>query len=432
MKTTEHILSEVSAARETVWVNPIYNERPAFPLTMEDVNDAEARLARFAPFIAKVFPETGSAGGLFESPLAPAPGLARLLNEKHGANLPGKLLIKKDSDLPIGGSIKARGGIYEVLRHAEALALENGLLKPGDSYETLASERARRLLSGYTVQVGSTGNLGLSIGVASATLGFRAVVHMSRDAKQWKKDLLRAKGAAVIEYDGDYSAAVARGKAQSDQDPNSHFIDAGTSQSLFLGYAVAAKRLARQLTELSVQVGRQHPLFVYIPCGVGVGGGGVTFGLKLLFGANVHCFFVEPVQAPSMLLGLATGRHDGVCVQDFGLTCLTHADGMAVARPSGLVAGVIKEAVSGIFTVGDSVLYDYLRCLHQGEDVFAEPTSCAAFEGPVKLAQYPDTLEYLEKHRLSGVMQNASHIAWLTGGSLVPQDIRDGFLNTYI
>jgi len=426
------IMKRIRGLEETVWLNehriPAAEAIPSAPVTMADVQDAADRLARFADYFQSVFPETQSTGGILESPLQAIPEMQRCLEADFGCKISGNLWIKLDSHLPISGSIKARGGIYEVLTTAERIALEHGLLKEDMPYRVFDSQEFRDLFSRYSIAVGSTGNLGLSIGIMSARIGYRAVIHMSADARQWKKDLLRSHGVTVIEYDGDYGKAVEQGRAISDADPMSYFVDDEHSANLFLGYSVAGRRLADQLESQGVCVDADHPLFVTIPCGVGGAPGGVVFGLKHVYGDNVHCFFVEPVQCPCMLAGMASGEGDRVCVQDFGLTGQTEADGLAVGRCSVLVADIMTPLLSGEFTLEDGKLFDNLRLLWDADGIFIEPSSCAAFEGFFGLKKYPQAHAYLEQHGLTDKMENAVHVLWATGGSLVPQEIRAEYL----
>ena len=409
------ILGDLCAYHETWWDNPLHGSSQSelpLQLGMKDVEAAEMRLKRFAPYIAKAFPETAATGGIIESPLIAIPRMQDALEQTFGGKISGTLYAKYDSHLPIAGSIKARGGVYEVLKVAEKLAMEHGLLSETDDYGIIDSAKFRDLFSGYSIAVGSTGNLGLSIGIMSAKLGFKVTVHMSADAKEWKKTLLRSKGVQVVEYDADFSQAVAAGRKLSEKTPNSHFIDDENSADLFLGYAVAALRLKSQLDKRGLTIGAQRPLFVYLPCGVGGSPGGIAFGLKLIFGEYVRCYFAEPTHAPAMLIGLMTGKHDEVSVQDFGIDNITEADGLAVGCPSGFVGKHVGHMISGVYTVEDSRMYQLLAMLADTEKMYLEPSALAGFIGPVRLPEQID---------------GAVHIAWATGGSMVPPEIMDAF-----
>ncbi|WP_215409185.1 D-serine ammonia-lyase [Janthinobacterium sp. JC611] len=409
------LITELMALQPLSWFNPrIAPAAEALSdvgLTAADVADASARLARFAPYLAKAFPETQASGGIIESPVVPLPAMQAALGLASGMTS-GQLWLKQDSHLPISGSIKARGGIYEVLKHAETLALDAGLLKQGDDYSVLASDAVRAFFGQHAIAVGSTGNLGLSIGIMSAKLGFRATVHMSADARQWKKDKLRSHGVTVVEYATDYSVAVAAGRRQAENDPTCHFVDDENSHDLFLGYAVAGQRLKAQFAARGVAVDAAHPLFVYLPCGVGGGPGGVAFGLKLAFGDAVHCVFVEPTHSPCMLLGVHTGLHDGISVQEIGIDNVTAADGLAVGRASGFVGRAMQRLIDGYATVTDEELYRLLALLEQTQGLRLEPSAVAGFAGIPAVLAAP---------QYQAMLEGATHLVWGTGGSMVPE-----------
>lgn len=425
------LMKKIISTEEVFWTNPKYEKFEdaikKISLSEADVKDAEERLKRFAPYIAKVFPETQKNNGIIESPVVRIPNMQRKIEEMFNQEVLGQLLLKCDSHLAISGSIKARGGIYEVLKHAEDLAIENNMLTLEEDYSILDSDKFREFFSKYSIAVGSTGNLGLSIGIMSAQLGFKVYVHMSADAKQWKKYLLRSKGVTVVEYESDYSKAVEEGRKQAEADPNMYFVDDENSTNLFLGYAVAAYRLKNQLEEINVVVDEEHPLFVYLPCGVGGGPGGVAFGLKLIFKDNVHCFFAEPTHSPCMVIGLMTEMHDKVCVQDFGIDNITAADGLAVGRASGFVGKTLENLMSGSYTAKDEKLYVLLSTLIDSEDIYLEPSALAGIPGSIELFKDEAGQKYIENNNLKDKMKNASHIAWATGGSMVPKDVMEAY-----
>jgi D-serine dehydratase len=426
------VIERLQQQQAWCWLNPLLADSQTaltdVGLTADDVADASARLQRFAPYLALVFPETAPNQGIIESDIQPIPHFFAHLATEYQIPADGQFWVKRDSHLPISGSIKARGGIYEVLKFAETIAQEQGLLNVTDNYAILAQPGFRDFFSHYKIAVGSTGNLGLSIGIMSSKLGFQTTVHMSADARAWKKAMLRAHGVHVIEYDSDYSVAVTAGRTQAARDPTCHFVDDEHSADLFLGYAVAAERLKQQLDAQHIRVDSKHPLFVYLPCGVGGGPGGVTFGLKLIFGDDVHCFFAEPTHSPCMLLGLATQRHEQISVQDIGLDNQTAADGLAVGRPSGFVGRALNRLISGVYTLADTQLYQALRWMHDLEDQQLEPSAMAGYMGPVHLLDPANP--YCSQQGLDHTaMRQATHLMWATGGSMVPPDEMRAYLN---
>ena len=112
-----------------------------------------------------------------------------------------------------------------------------------------------------------------------------------------------------------------------------------------------------------------------------------------------------------MLLGVYTGLHDEIAVQDLGIDNVTAADGLAVGRASGFVGRAMERLLDGFYTLSDQSMYDMLVWLAQEEGIRLEPSALAGMAGPVRVSlskQYP--------------LENATHLVWATGGGMVPED----------
>lgn len=396
------------------WRNPDYGQQAELPFSQADIFDAVARWERFAPYLATVFPETAKMKGIIESPLIRLDQMQAAWENMYHQNLAGKLYLKADSQLPISGSIKSRGGIYEVLKFAEQVAMRHTDLAYMDDYRVLATEKYRRLFAKYGVIVASTGNLALSVGIVAATFGFKTTVYMSHDARQWKKDKLRANGVTVREFNTDFSHVIPQAREDAQKDPYCHFVDDEGSTTLFLGYAVAAVRLQKQLKDQHIKVDRKHPVLVYLPAGVGGSPSGVTFGLKMILGPYVHAVFCEPTHVPSVTLGMMTGLNNHISVYDIGLDGLTAADGLAVGRPSRLAGKVMRTLLFGSVTFQDDDIYRNVAQLMDTQQIVVEPSAAAGFTAIAPVIKNVPAFN----------SENATHIVWATGGNMMPESER--------
>ncbi|WP_410888895.1 D-serine ammonia-lyase [Pediococcus pentosaceus] len=412
-------IKQMQAYEPIFWKNLNYKKEAELPVGVEHIFDAEARFQRFAPYFEVAFPETLPTHGILESPLLKMDKMKAVLNAEAQNQVKGDLYLKADNYLPISGSIKSRGGIYEVLKFTEKVAMKHGEIVYGDNYAKLNEPRFKDLFGQYGIVVGSTGNLGLSIGIVACKLGFRTSVHMSSDAAQWKKDMLREKGVNVVEYNDNFTHAITEARKSAEADPMAYFIDDEGSYDLFLGYSVAAVRLQAQLKAQNIKVDAEHPLFVYLPAGVGGSPSGVAFGLKKIIGENVHPIFAEPTHIPSVSLGMMTGLNDQISVYDAGIDGVTKADGLAVGRPSRIAGKMMDTLLYGIQTFDDQKMMKKVAELHDSENVDVEPSAASGF------TILDDVQAQLEQDY---PMENASHIVWATGGSMVPKNDMDQYV----
>ena len=107
-----------------------------------------------------------------------------------------------------------------------------------------------------------------------------------------------------------------------------------------------------------------------------------------------------------MLLGVYTGLHDEIAVQDLGIDNVTAADGLAVGRASGFVGRAMERLLDGFYTLSDQSMYDMLGWLAQEEGIRLEPSALVGMAGPLRVPSDA----------------SVTHLVWATGGGMVPED----------
>jgi D-serine dehydratase len=109
-----------------------------------------------------------------------------------------------------------------------------------------------------------------------------------------------------------------------------------------------------------------------------------------------------------MMLGMATGKHNEISVNDFGIENRTIADGLAVGRASGFVGKQMLPFMDGAYSVADERMSALLKMLDDTENIKLEPSALAGMYGPIMLSKKLGKLPF------------GYHLVWATGGSMVP------------
>ncbi len=120
-----------------------------------------------------------------------------------------------------------------------------------------------------------------------------------------------------------------------------------------------------------------------------------------------------------MMLGVHTGLHDAISVQDIGIDNITAADGLAVGRASGFVGREMERLLDGYLTISDERMYRLFGQLNEAENIQLEPSALAGMIGPIVVTK---SVEYRAQMQFDDtVMGNATHLVLATGGEWFQQ-----------
>jgi len=248
------------------------------------------------------------------------------------------VFVKAESFNP-SGSVKDRAAI-SMIRDAEA----KGLLKKG-----------------YTIVEPTSGNTGIGIAMASAVLGYRAVIVMPDSMSGERMQLMRSYGAEVITTPGTEGMAGAVKKAEEIVSSGKAFMPQQFSNpaNIMAHYVGTAREILEDVPDVNA-----------IVTGIGTGGTvtGIGMGMRN-FSPDVKVIGVEPYESPL----LTKGTHGAHMIQGIGANFI----------PDNLNLDLVDEIV----TVKSDDAVRTARKLAKEEGILAGISSGASVHAAIQIAE---------------------------------------------
>jgi len=285
------------------------------------------------------------------------------------------------------GSFKALGGAFAVLRVLQDEVERRNGRRP-DARELLAREVEG--VGDVTAVTASAGNHGRSVAWGCERLGCRAVVFLPRDAAPARADAIRAHGAEVIRFEGEYDDAV--GHAEREAAARGWLVVSDTAyagyervpRAVSEGYTLLAAELLARLEEL----GEEPLTHLFIQTGVGGLATGVCGHLWWTLGAGRPRFVaVEPLSADCFGRSLRAGRRVSVS-GPFD----TRMGGLASGVPSTVAWTLLGRCLDGAVALHDALVDVAARALESGAlgaSIDAGPSGAAGVAALLGLSRLP-------------------------------------------
>jgi len=238
----------------------------------------------------------------------------------------------------------------------------------------------------------SSGNHAQAVAYAAKMLGIKAYIVMPKTATRVKVDAVHGYGAEVIFCEPNQKAREET-VLQVQQRTGAVFIHPYNNLKVIEGQATCAKELIESRSDLDA---------IFAP----VGGGGLLSGTCLsaaYFGKDINVYAGEPEEVNDAFLSLQKGE----IVPATGKISI--ADGLMTSLGN-LTFPIIREQVSGIFTVTEAEIRQSTRFIWERMKIIIEPSSA------VPLAALLKTRELFKGKKvgiiITGGNVDFNHIEW--------------------